>query len=174
MVIIRRGLFTQAYPTRPLLSTFEEFLVEEEQAKEAALKEAIEAALKKVNDAKAGRMGKKKEATWKAKADVKAAKKEATKKKDSTKGPSIEEKQAKEAALKKEAVYQQKIAAWKQSTQDKVNIIKAAEEADDKKEQEKVARIKAARKKATLKEEQAKEAALKKVVIHGQKIAAWE
>ena len=100
--------------------------MEEEQAKEAALKEAIEAAHKKVNDAKAGRKGKKKEATRKAKADVKAAKKEATKKKDSSKEPSIEEEQAKEAALKKEAVYQQKIAAWKQSTQDKANDAKAA------------------------------------------------
>ena len=115
MVIIRQGLFTQASPTRPLLSTFEELLVEEELAKEAALKEAIEAAHEKVNNAKAGRKGKKKEATRKAKADVKAAKKEATKKKDSSKEPSIEEEQAKEAALKKEAVYQQKIAAWKQS-----------------------------------------------------------
>ena len=54
--------------------------------------------------------------------------------------------------MKKEAVYQQKIAAWKQSTQDKANDAKAAEEADVKKAEEKVARIKAARKKATLKE----------------------
>ena len=59
MVIIQRGLFTQAPPTRPLLSTFEEFLVEEEQAKEAALKEAIEAAHEKVIDDKAGGKGKK-------------------------------------------------------------------------------------------------------------------
>ena len=63
MVILRRGLFTQALPTRPLLSTFEELLVEEEQAKEAALKEAIEAAHEKVNHTKAGRRGKKKETT---------------------------------------------------------------------------------------------------------------
>ena len=55
MVILRRGLFTQASPTRPLLSTFEELLVEEEQAKEAALMEAIKAAHEKVNDAKAGK-----------------------------------------------------------------------------------------------------------------------
>ena len=116
----------------------------EEQAKEAALMEAIKTAHEKANDAN-------------------------------------------EAALMKEAIYNQKIAAWKQSTQDKVNIIKAAEEADDKKEQEKVVRIKAARKKAikkterknsdekpSVEEEQAKEAVLKKVVMYGQKIAAWE
>ena len=60
MVIIRRGLFTQASPTRPLLSTFEDILVEEEQAEQAALKEAIKAAHEKVIDAKAGREGKKK------------------------------------------------------------------------------------------------------------------
>ena len=53
MVIIRRGLFTQASPTRPLLSTFEELLVEEELAKEAALKEAIEAGHGKVIEAEA-------------------------------------------------------------------------------------------------------------------------
>ena len=53
MVIIRRGLFAQASPTRPHLSTFEELLVEEELAKEGALKEAIEAAHGKVIEAEA-------------------------------------------------------------------------------------------------------------------------
>ena len=74
MVIIRRGLFTQAYPKRPLLLTFEELLVDEELAKEAALKEAIEAANK--------RMPTLEEATCKAKADVKAGRK--GKKKEAT------------------------------------------------------------------------------------------
>ena len=47
--------------------------MEEEQAKQAALKEDIEAAHEKVNGTKAGRKGKKKEATQKAKAGVTAA-----------------------------------------------------------------------------------------------------
>ena len=51
MVIIRRGLYTQASPIRPLLSTFDELLVEEELAKEAALKEAVKAAHGKVIEA---------------------------------------------------------------------------------------------------------------------------
>ena len=59
--------------------------------------------------------------------------------------------------MKKEAVYQQKIADWKRSTQDKANDAKAAEEADDKKFEEKVVRIKAARKKAVLKEDRNKD-----------------
>ena len=67
MVIIRRGPFAQASPTRPLLSTFEELLVDEELAKEAALKEAIEAANK--------RMPTLEEATCKATADIKARRK---------------------------------------------------------------------------------------------------
>merc|ERR1711867_36155 len=41
--------------------------------------------------------------------------------KDSVKEPSVEEEQAKEAALRKEAIYQQKIAAWKQSVQAKAD-----------------------------------------------------
>ena len=98
----------------------------EEQVKEAALMEAIKAAYEKANEAK-------------------------TEQKNSGKKPSVKEEQAKEAALKKDAVYQQKIAAWKRSTQDKANDAKAAEEADDKKAEEKAARIKAARKKAALK-----------------------
>ena len=52
--------------------------------------------------------------------------------KNSGKKPSVKEEQAKEAALKKEAIYKLKIAAWKQSTQDKANDAKAAEEADVK------------------------------------------
>ena len=51
----------------------------------------------------------KKEAARKAKAAEKAAKKEATKKEE----PSVDEEQAREAALKKEAIYEMKIAAWK-------------------------------------------------------------
>ena len=35
--------------------------------------------------------------------------------KDSGKEPSVKEEQAKEAALRKDAIYEQKIAAWKQS-----------------------------------------------------------
>ena len=56
----------------------------EEQAKEAALMEAIKAAHEKVNDAKAGKKGERKEATRKAKADAKKAKKKAALRKETT------------------------------------------------------------------------------------------
>merc|ERR1711867_96210 len=51
---------------------------EEEQVKEASLMEAIKTAHEKVNDAKGGKRGEKKEATRKAKADVEKAKEKAS------------------------------------------------------------------------------------------------
>ena len=70
----------------------------EEQAKEAALMEAIKAAHEKVNDAKAGKKGEKKEATRKAKADVKKFKEKAAERK-----PALRKETTEEAPLKKKA-----------------------------------------------------------------------
>ena len=82
-------------------------------------------------EAKAGKRGEKKKATQKAKADAKKAHEKAndtkTEQKNSGKEPSVEEEQAKEAALKKVVIYGQKIAAWERSIQAKADAKKAKE-----------------------------------------------
>ena len=55
-----------------------------------------------------------------------------TEQKNSGKEPSVEEEQAKEAALKKDAIYEQKITIWKQSVQAKAKDAKAVEKAVEK------------------------------------------
>ena len=102
------------------IATLQRRYLEVHERAEAALKEAIKAAHEKANEAKTGP-------------------------KNSGMKPSVEEEQAKEAALKKVVFYGQKIAAWERSIQ----AIADSKSAEIK-------------------------AALRKDAIYEQKIAAWK
>lgn len=107
-----------------------EAINEEEQAKKAAPGTTISLSY----------TGCLKKSIQRAKAAEKAAKREATKKGES----SVDEEQAKEAALKKEAIYENMIKAWKRSVQVRADAEEAHEKPIDVEVTERAADKKAA------------------------------